>query len=423
MLGRVRRHEVDEDPVDAGVASHLGMERRRHQRALPDRDDPTGGRSRAGSATFASTSTPSPTASTHGARMKIACTGSLEPGEVEVGLEGVDLASEGVAAHGDVEAAERLLPVDAVLDPVGQQDHAGAGAEDRHPVRDPLAQRVEQVEDPGQLGHRRRLTARQDQAVALRELGLPPYGDRARAQGVQDAQMLTHVALQGEDTDDGSGHGRRLVPPPRRLETAARWGDEKPSRGSRGRTRHPSSRAGRGRLSRTRQRPVGGGGVPSHAAVVPGDRAGHDQQGRAHAAVRPQRHAVRSGDGRRVLRPGDQGRDQGAHRQLRGRHREPVPGAHLVLDDPVLPVAPPPRARARRLRASASRPCSAPCAPTARRSSSTATSGRRPAPRCEVFQTKCDIKVTGRVNDQTSFFISQGGCNDDNASRSGTERS
>ena len=28
-----------------------------------------------------------------------------------------------------------------------------------------------------------------------------------------------------------------------------------------------------------------------------------------------------------------------------------------------------------------------------------------------VFQEKCDIKVTGRVNDQTSFFFSQGGCN------------
>ena len=32
------------------------------------------------------------------------------------------------------------------------------------------------------------------------------------------------------------------------------------------------------------------------------------------------------------------------------------------------------------------------------------------------FQRKCDIRVTGRVNDQTSFFISQGGCNEDNAS-------
>ena len=29
----------------------------------------------------------------------------------------------------------------------------------------------------------------------------------------------------------------------------------------------------------------------------------------------------------------------------------------------------------------------------------------------EEFQTKCDIKVTGRVNGQTAFFFSQGGCN------------
>ena len=36
--------------------------------------------------------------------------------------------------------------------------------------------------------------------------------------------------------------------------------------------------------------------------------------------------------------------------------------------------------------------------------------------RVKVFQTKCDIRVTGRVNDQTSFFLSQGGCNHDNAS-------
>ena len=28
----------------------------------------------------------------------------------------------------------------------------------------------------------------------------------------------------------------------------------------------------------------------------------------------------------------------------------------------------------------------------------------------KVFQDKCDIEMTGRVNDQTSFFFSQGGC-------------
>ena len=29
----------------------------------------------------------------------------------------------------------------------------------------------------------------------------------------------------------------------------------------------------------------------------------------------------------------------------------------------------------------------------------------------KVFQDKCDIERSGRVNDQTSFFFSQGGCN------------
>ncbi len=42
--------------------------------------------------------------------------------------------------------------------------------------------------------------------------------------------------------------------------------------------------------------------------------------------------------------------------------------------------------------------------------------GRQTRRQVKVFQEKCDIRVTGRVNGQTSFFFSQGGCNDDNAS-------
>ena len=129
--------EVAEEPVDASVPPHLGVEGRRHQVALPDRDDPTRGLTagRRGRAPRP----PAPTASTHGARMKTACTGCVETGEVEVALEGVDLAPERVAADGDVETAEGLLVGGAVLDPVGEQDHPGAGAEGRHPVGDPLA--------------------------------------------------------------------------------------------------------------------------------------------------------------------------------------------------------------------------------------------------------------------------------------------
>ena len=53
---------------------------------------------------------PAPTASTQGARMNTPCTGPpSHPGEVEVGLERVDLPAEGVAAHDHVDAADGLL--------------------------------------------------------------------------------------------------------------------------------------------------------------------------------------------------------------------------------------------------------------------------------------------------------------------------
>ena len=35
----------------------------------------------------------------------------------------------------------------------------------------------------------------------------------------------------------------------------------------------------------------------------------------------------------------------------------------------------------------------------------------------KVFQDKCDITQSGRINDQTSFFLSQGGCGDRTESR------
>ena len=66
-----------------------GVERRRHQRALADRDDPTRGRAVVRTAT---TSTDSPADSTHGARDGV----HRRAGHREVALEGVDLAAERV---------------------------------------------------------------------------------------------------------------------------------------------------------------------------------------------------------------------------------------------------------------------------------------------------------------------------------------
>ena len=82
--------------MQAGVARQLRMEGRHHHRALPaahrsvvDRRPAPRPRARP--------------ARPPGARMNTACSGRVEPADVEVGLEGVDLAAEGVAAHADVD--------------------------------------------------------------------------------------------------------------------------------------------------------------------------------------------------------------------------------------------------------------------------------------------------------------------------------
>ena len=74
------------------------------------------------------------------------------PVDVDVLLERVDLPAERVAAHRHVDAAEGLL----IGEPPSSTRSAsrimpGAGAVDRQPVLDPLAQRLEQVEGAGEL--------------------------------------------------------------------------------------------------------------------------------------------------------------------------------------------------------------------------------------------------------------------------------
>src|SRR5215210_4974554 len=86
--------QVDEDLVDAGVAAPLRMERRRHQRSLPDRDDPTHRRAvlhpREDVDSGAGLLDP-------GGADEDRVDGSLHALELQVALEGVDLTSEGVA--------------------------------------------------------------------------------------------------------------------------------------------------------------------------------------------------------------------------------------------------------------------------------------------------------------------------------------
>ena len=69
---------------------------------------------------------------------------ATDPGNLDIGLERVHLAAEGVAADHHVDPAERQLVGTAVQDRVRQHDHAGAGAEDRQPAADELAHGLDQ---------------------------------------------------------------------------------------------------------------------------------------------------------------------------------------------------------------------------------------------------------------------------------------
>src|SRR6516162_11344857 len=121
--------------------------------------------------------------------------------DVYIPLERVHLSAERVAAHGHVDATERLLAGRAVFEAVGEHDHPGAGPERGQPAGDELAERVHQLERGREPPQRGRLAAGDHQAVARLDLVQAAYRYRVRACFAERAQMLTHVALQGEHSD------------------------------------------------------------------------------------------------------------------------------------------------------------------------------------------------------------------------------
>src|SRR3954469_21204160 len=124
-----RAHHGGEVLVHASVTRHLGVEGGREQVALADRHHLAGRRSAldraedidAGPGLLHPRGTDEHRAEELVARER---TGLRRDGRhVQVLLEGVHLATEGVAPHRDVEAAEGLLTGPRVGDAVGEHDH------------------------------------------------------------------------------------------------------------------------------------------------------------------------------------------------------------------------------------------------------------------------------------------------------------
>jgi hypothetical protein len=71
--------------------------------------------------------------------------------KINIGLEGLDLSTEGIASHGDIQRAQRLLIIGAVKNVLGEQDHSGAGAVRRQSCSQRGDQWLTQPKDPRQL--------------------------------------------------------------------------------------------------------------------------------------------------------------------------------------------------------------------------------------------------------------------------------
>ena len=132
---------VQEEPVDAVVAGHLGMKGEADVRALPHRHrfvaEPRQHLHRGADLLDAGG------ADEHPAEGDVA-----ERGDGEVGLEGVDLAAPRVAPHRDVERPGGDLVGPAVGDRPAEQDEAGARGQRGHPSRQPVPQWLLELERP-----------------------------------------------------------------------------------------------------------------------------------------------------------------------------------------------------------------------------------------------------------------------------------
>jgi hypothetical protein len=109
------------------------------------------------------------------------------PGHLEIGLEALQLPAEGVATGRHVDEAEMLGVAD---------DQPGAGTEDRLAGLVVGAQPGLQARRRDQFGDRRRLAARDDQAVEPRQPLRRTYLDRLRAKPAQRLGVRLEVALQ-----------------------------------------------------------------------------------------------------------------------------------------------------------------------------------------------------------------------------------
>ena len=82
-----------------------------------------------------------------------------------------------------------------------QHNQASARTQGRQARRNRLNQRLTHTKNTGQAVNRRRLTTRQNQRIQTLKLLTGTHPTHLRAQGLQHLRMLTHAALQRQNTN------------------------------------------------------------------------------------------------------------------------------------------------------------------------------------------------------------------------------
>ena len=175
--------------MERGLAHQLRVERGREQAALPQDDGPVLVR---GEHVDIGAHVLDPRSADEHTAHRV-----VDPVDVHVGLERIHLSAVGVATDGDVHQRKQRLAVEHALAITIIPAHA----EDGHAVLRAFPQRIHQLARMRQLRDRRRLTARDHEAIDVRELRHLPDLDRDGARGREDADVLAEITLQGEDAD------------------------------------------------------------------------------------------------------------------------------------------------------------------------------------------------------------------------------
>ena len=126
-------------------------------------------------------------------------TGRSQPRQAH--LRRINLRTKSVTTHRNIQNTQRLLTRRRIINTLRQHNQASTRTQSRHARRNRLNQRLTHTKNTGQTVNRRRLTTGQNQRIQTLKLLTGTHPTHLRTQGLQHQRVLTHTALQRQNTN------------------------------------------------------------------------------------------------------------------------------------------------------------------------------------------------------------------------------